>query len=259
MQAQTLTQKQSQANTSALQKETLRPTSSPLISPLLRESVVRLPVDAIFFISLKKAVTRRNKLLKHLSDIGLTDINDGSAIWHLANTGSSIDHSVDNSIKVAKRRQRMSQSEIGCFASHREVWTKIVQNKHKSALILEDDARFNIDKLKQLVTNWNRLPDFDFLHLGWQYYAGYKAQTITKVDDFPDLWKGDGMWLTHAYIITNHLATNWLYRTRVQTNGLDAMTADMQSNCNAYGFKPAIAYQETGTSGTMRSQIHHTG
>ena len=105
------------------------------------------------------------------------------------------------------------------------------------------------------------LPDFDFLHLGWEYYAGYKEQTIEKVDipEIPNLWKGDGMWLTHAYIITNHCALDWLQQTIVQINGLDAMTADMQSGCLAYGFKPAIAYQERGTSGMLRSSIHHTG
>jgi len=128
-------------------------------------------------------------------------------------------------------------------------------------LVLEDDARFEWDKLIELVTNWNSLPEFDFLHLGWEYYAGYKEQTIEKVivDGLPNLWKGDGMWLTHAYIITNECALDWLTRTQVQTNGLDGMTADMQSDCRSYGFKPAIAYQERGSSGMVRSQIHHTG
>lgn len=115
--------------------------------------------------------------------------------------------------------------------------------------------------LIQLVTNWNRLPDFDFLHLGWEYYPGYKEQTIERVeiDGVPDLWKGDGMWLTHAYILTLEAAEFLLARTQVQTNGLDAMTADLQSEMEAYGFKPSIAYQEKGTSGMMRSQISHTG
>ena len=155
----------------------------------------------------------------------------------------------------------MSLGEIGCCASHREVWTSIVQNGHETALVLEDDARFEWAKLQALVEHWEKLPDFDFLHLGWNYYAGYKEQTIEKVaiPELPNLWKGDGMWLTHAYIITNHCALDWLQKTVVQTNGLDAMTADMQSGCNAYGFKPCIAYQERGTSGTLRSQIHHTG
>ena len=154
----------------------------------------------------------------------------------------------------------MSISEIGCCASHREVWTKIVQNGYQSALVLEDDVRFEYNKLRNLIKNWDKLPEFDFLHLGWNYYAGWKEQTIEKVDipELPGLWKGDGMWLTHAYIITNELALDWLERTKRQTNGLDAMTADMQSDCRAYGFKPHIAVQESRGSG-MKTQIHHTG
>jgi GR25 family glycosyltransferase involved in LPS biosynthesis len=220
---------------------------------------VKLPVDAIYFISLPKASQRRNRLFQTIRHI--TDIHGNAPQWHKANDGNNAGHVIDNSLKRSKKRPNMSLGEIGCCASHREVWTKIVQNGHQSALVLEDDARFEWDKLIELVTNWNSLPEFDFLHLGWEYYAGYKEQTIEKVaiPELPNLWKGDGMWLTHAYIITNHCALNWLQKTIVQTNGLDAMTADMQSDCRAYGFKPCIAYQERGTSGCLRSTIHHTG
>ena len=259
MQAQITTQKQSQASTSDLQSETLRPTSSALTSRLQRGSAVRLPVDAIYYISLPKASQRRNRLFQTIRHI--TDKHGKPAQWHKANDGNKPGHVVDNSLKRARKRPNMSLGEIGCCASHREVWTDIVQKGHETALVLEDDARFEWHKLQNLVEHWDKLPDFDFLHLGWEYYAGYKEQTIERVaiPELPDLWQGDGMWLTHAYIITNYCALDWLQRTVVQTNGLDAMTADMQSGCNAYGFKPSIAYQERGTSGTLRSQIHHTG
>ncbi len=220
---------------------------------------MKLPVDHIYFISLKKATVRRNKLIEYLDSIRLTDQHGEKAEWHLANTGNIITHWVDNSVKKSLNRPSMSISEIGCCASHREVWYKIVQNGHQSALILEDDARFEFEMLKNLINNWDKLPEFDFLHLGWNYYAGYKPQTIEAVDipELPGLWKGDGMWLTHAYIITNELALDWLDRTYRQTNGLDAMTADMQSDCRAYGFKPHIAGQEFRGAG-MKSQIRHT-
>lgn len=220
---------------------------------------MKLPVDAIYFISLPKASQRRNRLFQTIRFI--TDKHGKPAQWHKANDGNKPGHVVDNSLKRARKRPNMSIGEIGCCASHREVWTSIVQNGHETALVLEDDARFDFPKLQTLVEQWHKLPEFDFLHLGWEYYAGYKEQTIEKVaiPELPDLWKGDGMWLTHAYIITNHCALDWLQKTVVQTNGLDAMTADMQSECNAYGFKPCIAYQERNASGMLRSQIHHTG
>ena len=217
---------------------------------------MRLPVDSIYYISLKKAALRRHKLVQHLTNLGITDKHGTPAMWHLANDGNSVNHRVDNSIKIANKRPKMSLGEIGCCASHREVWQKQVDDGNKFVLVLEDDARFDVKKLNQLVTNWNVLPDFDFLHLGWEYYAGYKEQTIEKIDieGLPNLWNGDGMWLTHAYIISLEAAKIFLERTYIQTNGLDAMTADIQSDIEAYGFKPSIAYQER-----FKTQIHHTG
>lgn len=199
---------------------------------------------------------RRHKLVQHLNKLGLTDKHGTPALWHVANDGNRISHAVDNNIKRAHKRPKMSLGEIGCFASHREVWQRQVEEGRELVLILEDDARFNEKQLHQLVTNWNGLPVFDFLHLGWEYYAGYKKQTIQEVeiDGLPNLWKGDGMWLTHAYLLTLEGAEMLLERTEVQTNGLDAMTADIQSDMEAYGFKPAIAYQER-----FKTQIHHTG
>lgn len=232
-----------------------------MTSRSLNESAVRLPVDAIYFISLPKAGVRRAKLIKHLETINLTDKHGSPAQWIIANDGNRVSHSVDNRVKREHKRPNLSLSEIGCMASHREVWAEHIKHEHQYVLVLEDDARFNLDKLRQLVDNWDKLPEFDFLHLGWEYFAGYKEQTIEQVEieGLPNLWKGDGMWLTHAYILSPDGAAMLLDRTEVQTNGLDAMTADIQSDMWAYGFKPAIAYQEKGSSGVMRSQIHHTG
>jgi GR25 family glycosyltransferase involved in LPS biosynthesis len=261
MKVRTTTPKQSQTSTSVLRRETLRPTFSPWTYQSQRKLAVKFPVDAIFFISLKKAAVRRKKLLQYFEAINLTDKYGNAPQWHIANDGNKVDHAVNNWLKKAHKRPNMSLSEIGCCASHREVWWKQVQNDYENVLILEDDARFDVEKTNQLVTNWNRLPEFDFLHLGWEYYAGYKEQTIepVEIEGLPDLWKGDGMWLTHAYITSRWGAEYLLERTKVQINGLDAMTADIQGELDAYGFKPSIAYQEKATSGMMRSQISHTG
>jgi GR25 family glycosyltransferase involved in LPS biosynthesis len=221
---------------------------------------VKLPVDAIYFISLQKSSGRRKHLLKMFETLGIQDMHGNPPQWHLASDGNKPPHVVDNSKKPGYRRQRLSMGEIGCCASHRAVWTKIVQIGHSLTLVLEDDAEFLKEETINLINNWDKLPDFDFLHLGWQYYAGYKEQTIEKVDipELPNLWKGDGMWLTHAYIITNDLASDWLKRTQKQYNGLDAMTADFQLDCRAYGFKPPICRQNQSRNPIFRGTILHT-
>ena len=200
------------------------------------------------------------RIIEHLNAIGLTDKNGNKAELHVANDGNFIKHRIDNSLKIKHKRSKMSMSEIGCCASHREVWQKQIDQGLEYVLVLEDDARFNVEKLHQLSTNWRQLPAFEFLHLGWQYYAGYGEQTIEKIeiDALPNLWKGDGMWLTHAYILSLSGAKILEERTRVQNNGLDGMTSVIQSDMLAYGFKPSIASQET-VDRKIRSTIHHTG
>ena len=199
-------------------------------------------------------------MIEHLNAIGLTDKNGNDPICHEANDGNFIKHRVDNSLKIKHKRSKMSMSEIGCCASHREVWQKQIDQGLEYVLVLEDDARFDVEKLNQLSTNWRQLPAFEFLHLGWEYYAGYGEQTIEKVeiDGLPNIWKGDGMWLTHAYILSLQGAKILEERTRVQNNGLDGMTSVIQSDMHAYGFKPSIASQET-VDRKIRSTIHHTG
>jgi len=199
-------------------------------------------------------------MIQHLNAIGLTDKNGNQPILQVASDGNHIKHQVDNSLKIQHKRGKMSMSEIGCCASHREVWQKQIDQGLEYVLVLEDDARFDLDKLMQLATNWSHLPEFELLHLGWVYYAGYGEQTIERVeiDGLPNLWKGDGMWLTHAYILSLSGAKIYEERTRVQNNGLDGMTSDIQSDMLAYGFKPVIASQET-VDGRIRSTIHHTG
>jgi GR25 family glycosyltransferase involved in LPS biosynthesis len=199
-------------------------------------------------------------MIEHLKAIGLVDKHSNEAECHVANDGNFIKHRVDNSLKIKHKRGKISISEIGCCASHREVWQKQIDQGLQYVLVLEDDARFDAEKLNQLSTNWRQLPEFELLHLGWQYYAGYGVQTIEKVEieGLPNLWKGDGMWLTHAYIVSLQGAKIYEERTRVQNNGLDGMTSVIQSDMLAYGFNPSISSQET-VSGKIRSTIHHTG
>jgi len=253
-------QRQSPGNSSALRKGILKQPSSLSISQLQRESIVRLPVDAIYYISLKKTPRRKLDMIKHLNAIGLLNKHGNKAECHVANDGNFVKHRIDNSLKIKNKRPKMSLSEIGCCASHREVWQKQIDQGLKYVLVLEDDARFDLDKLNQLVTNWDLLPEFELLHLGWQYYAGYGVQKIEQVEieGLPNLWKGDGMWLTHAYIVSLEGAKIYEERTRVQNNGLDGMTSVIQSDMLAYGFRPYIATQETLT-GIQKTTIHHTG
>ena len=226
-----------------------------------KKLAVKFPVDQIYYISLPKAAQRRKKLIKHFEDIGLTDRHGNQPEFIVASNGNHISHRIDNTLKKTNKRPIISLSEIGCCASHRDVWQKMLDNGNELALILEDDARFDVQKTNQLVTNWNRLPEFDFLHLGWNYYPGWGEQTIEPVECIEglQLWKGNHMWLTHGYIVNRKAAQLFLEHTYIQNNGLDAMTAWIQDLMLSYGFQPHVCYQDPHLTGHQRSQIHHTG
>ncbi len=198
-------------------------------------------------------------MVQYLETIGLIDKNGNKPILKVANNGNRVGHQVDNSIKIKNKRSKTSISEIGCFASHRELWLEQLSNQWESVLILEDDARFEIPKTLNLVKHWNLLPDFDFLHLGWEYFKNPIPHTIEKVEiqSLPDLWKGDGMWFTHAYVMKLSGAIGFEKRSRVQYGGLDWQTSGIQTHLNCYGFRPGICNQ-LKKSFSNKSTIRHT-
>lgn len=261
MKALTSTRRQSPPGTSASRSATLRPIFLRSPSDAPRKSAVRLPVDAIYYISLRKAAIRRKWLVEHLTSLNLTDKYGNAPEWHIASDGSKLDTWVNNSIKNNAKRPKVSQSEIGCIMSHRQLWTICVQNELDYMLILEDDAGFYKDKLYALAEHWDKLPQFDFLHLGWENYKAYVEQVIEEypIPELPNLWKGNGMWLTHGYIVSQEGARILLERTAPIYNGLDAMTAEIQGEMESYGFKPHICFQRKDKEGLKRTQIIHTG
>ena len=88
---------------------------------------MKLPVDAIYYISLQKTPIRKAKMIEHLKAIGLIDKHGNEAQLHVANDGNHIKHRVDNRLKLKHKRGKISLSEIGCCASHREVWQKQIE------------------------------------------------------------------------------------------------------------------------------------
>lgn len=130
----------------------------------------------------------------------------------------------------------------------------------QTALILEDDAVFDIAKTNNLIQNFNKMPDYDFMNLGWQYHKNPPVQKIERIriESLPDLWKGDGMWLTHSYCLSLHGAKIFESNTRIQYGGLDWQLSGIQTKMEkSYGFNPKIVSQ-LKLSASNRSTIRHT-
>jgi GR25 family glycosyltransferase involved in LPS biosynthesis len=221
---------------------------------------LKIPVDKIVYINMDRAIIRKRNLLAHFKDINLLDKNGDEPIRVRGVDGNLVNHTVIPKKSIGEKGLPLSVSEKGCYASHRSVMLMQLMNKWDKVLYLEDDVRFNPSKLHTLVNNWESMPEFDMLNLSWNYYKRPSPQTLEPVD-YPGLnhfYKGDGMWLCHAYIFTLEGAKIAEDYTKVQTHGLDWHYSAMQTNIRSYGFKwGEIATQDNKGSG-MKSQIIHT-
>ena len=66
-----------------------------------------------------------------------------------------------------KRKRKISISEINIALTHHTIWKKIVDNKIKTALILENDSIVLTEKFNEIYSNMNDLVfEYDLLYLG---------------------------------------------------------------------------------------------
>lgn len=220
---------------------------------------MQIPVDKIFFINLDKSHIRLKRLEEHFKRVPIRDKDGREPIRFPALTGNQANHCFISKSQGGQPGLPLTSGEKGCFASHRALIQMQIENNWEYVMYLEDDVRFKKEALSQLVTNWNRLPEFDFFNLSWRTYKHPFTQKIEEVQ-FPinHLYKGHGMWLTHCYILSLYGAKRCEELTRIQSHSIDWHYAGIQSWVSAIGFKyGAIAVQDNIGSG-MRSTIVHS-
>lgn len=220
---------------------------------------MQIPVDKIFFINLDKSHIRLKRLEEHFKKVPIRDRDGREPIRFPALTGNQASHCFISKSQGGQPGLPLTSGEKGCFASHRALMQMQIENNWQYVMYLEDDVRFKKEALGQLVTNWNRLPEFDFFNLSWRTFKHPFPQKIEEVQ-FPinHLYKGHGMWLTHCYILSLYGAKRCEELTRIQSHSIDWHYAGIQSWVSAIGFKyGAIAVQDNRGSG-MRSTIVHS-
>lgn len=217
---------------------------------------MQIPVDKIFFINLDRSHIRLAALQEHFSFVPIRDKNGCEPIRFPALTGNQISHGIITKSESGKYGLPLSAGEKGCHASHRAILQMQIENEWEYVMYLEDDVRFQKDKLQKLIQKWDSLPEFDFFNLSWKNFKHPFGQHIEPVDFIvPNLCKGNGMWLTHCYILSLHGAKKCEEHTRIQSHSIDWHYAGIQSWIPSIGFKyGTIAIQER----KMRSTIIHT-
>lgn len=220
---------------------------------------MQIPVDRIFFINLDKSIIRRKNLIDHFKKLDIKDKDGREPIRIPGVSGNDITHEVISKKDGGKPGRSLSISEKGVYAAHRQIIKMQIENEWEYVLYLEDDVRFYPNKLAELISYWDKLPEYDFFNLSWHYFNHPTPQKIEPVD-FPmkHLVKGDGFWLCHSYILSLNGAKKCEEMTRVQSHSIDWHYAQIQSTIPSIGFrKKEISYQENKGSG-MKSTIVHT-
>lgn len=217
---------------------------------------MQIPVDKIFFINLDRSHARLKALQDHLQEVPIRDKNGCEPIRFPALNGNQISHSIISKSESGKYGLPLSMGEKGCHASHRALLQMQIENNWEYVMYLEDDVRIQNNKIQELIKNWDQLPEFDFFNLSWKNFKHPFGQQVQPIEfPIPNLYSGNGMWLTHCYILSLYGAKKCEEHSRMQSHSIDWHYAGIQSWIKTIGFKyGTIAIQER----KMRSTIIHT-
>ncbi|CAG9862154.1 unnamed protein product [Phyllotreta striolata] len=144
---------------------------SDLLKKFARDSPRKdtLGFDKIFMINLLRRPERRRRMRKCFDELGLeVDVID-------AVDGKLLNESFLESIRFMPEfsdpyhKRPMKLGEIGCFMSHYNLWNEIVKERYETALILEDDIKFEPffrHKVQNLMSEVRGIRNWDLVYFG---------------------------------------------------------------------------------------------
>lgn len=133
----------------------------------------------IFVVSLEKDVIRREKL----------GINP-DYIYAVNGQNLDIDKLKKDRIVV---NNKLTKGEIGCYLSHIHMLKKALES-NKPVLVIEDDAKIEIDTFQKIKELKDIPIDWDILSIGYNYYEQFYINTFDKIKYLHG---------THAYLVNN--------------------------------------------------------
>ncbi|XP_062337403.1 procollagen galactosyltransferase 2 [Osmerus eperlanus] len=144
----------------------------------------KLGFDQIFLINLKRRLDRRERMLSTLAVLGidatLTEAVDGKALNSSQLQAMGIDMLPGYQDPYSGRV--LTRGEIGCFLSHYNIWTQVVEQGLLRVLVLEDDVRFEPRFRSQLL---GIMENVDHALLDWDLiYVGRKRLQVKQ----PERW-----------------------------------------------------------------------
>ncbi|KAG8186802.1 hypothetical protein JTE90_020480 [Oedothorax gibbosus] len=164
-----------------------------------------LGFDQVYLINLKRRSERRVRMLNTLAEIGIfphmLDAVDGKTLNDTYIQTNGIKMLPEYADPYHKRP--LTSGEIGCFLSHYQLWKDMIEKQHRTALVLEDDLRFEPFFRKKVDT---LIKEAQKIGLLWDLiYLGRKRLSDNNEPFVPgttNLVSVDYSYWTLAYLIT---------------------------------------------------------
>ena len=150
--------------------------------------------ERIFILNLPYKPDRRERLQRHLSQLGLADQQE--ITWLRAYSGDMM---------PAPAWWNAGNGAWGCLLSHARVVQEAIMDKLANFLVLEDDAIFQANSQDMLNALMNQIPsDWDQLYLGGQH-----LKEPQDVEGKPFVLRAWNVNRTHAFALQKQIFTKY--------------------------------------------------
>ncbi|KAJ8419001.1 hypothetical protein AAFF_G00005000 [Aldrovandia affinis] len=174
----------------------------------------KMGFDEIFLINLKRRLDRRQRMLRTLGSLGIdvtvTEAVDGKAL----NTSQLQAMGIEMlpGYKDPYSGRVLTRGEIGCFLSHHYTWAQVMERGLQTALVLEDDVRFEPRFKKRLMAIMENMKQ---TKLDWDLmYVGRKRMQVKQpersVEGVNNLVEADYSYWTLGYALSQQGARKLL-------------------------------------------------
>jgi GR25 family glycosyltransferase involved in LPS biosynthesis len=155
-----------------------------------------------------------------------------------------------------------SNSMIGIWLSHYNLWKHIADHKMTNVLILEDDAK-PVDKFNEKFNEyWTNMPEnWDIIFLGCFQCDGSTKGKKDFINDNPYLFIPDFPAGMHGYMISHTGAEKLVRELKNVEYHIDIFLSSKvfnnpKKNIKMYGFKPYLIYQDSESESDNQGHTH---
>ncbi|WP_292272534.1 glycosyltransferase family 25 protein [Marinobacter sp.] len=226
----------------------------------------KTPDVGVLVLTLQGSVDRQARIKQALDQSGI----EFEFFWGV--DGRKDQHSLldvyDDSKRMRTKGQPMTPGQLGCFASHFEIWAHC-DRENKNFVVLEDDVVFDEDDFKSFLDSISQLPaHFECLRLFENKTRNHKRYELVEFGCFRVLRYTKGPMSTMGYYLTPRAARKFLASTdpvflpvdihmdRYWVNGVACLGIKPAFVSHDYGFASLIGYEKKGGRRPMSMRLN---